>query len=238
MNYKTDIIYVEGGIVQTDIAKKTIALTFTGHEYADGGFEVLNTLQRHNIKANFFFTGDFYRNPAYHELIMNLQKADFYLGAHSDKHILYCDWLNRDSILISKEEFIEDIDNNYKAMQIFGITKEDAIYFLPPFEWYNKTISEWCSDLNLQLVNFTPGTYSNADYTIPDMRNYRSSEFIYESILEYERNSTSGLNGFILLLHIGTDDRRTDKFYFKLDSLIAELLHRGYTFAKLNEVIQ
>ena len=41
---------------------------------------------------------------------------------------------------------------------------------------------------DLQLVNFSPGTRSNADYTYPEMGNkYVSSDAIMKSILQYER---------------------------------------------------
>ena len=42
--------------------------------------------------------------------------------------------------------------------------------------------------------------------------------------------SPSGLNGFILLMHIGTDPKRTDKFYRKLPGLINYLRSKGYQF--------
>ena len=116
-------------------------------------------------------------------------------------------------------------------MARFGISKKHAPLFLPPYEWYNETISQWTKELGLILINFTPGTSSNADYTTPDMgKRYLSSEKIYARILDYESSSASGLNGFILLLHIGTHPDRTDKFYHKLDALISEMKARGYHF--------
>jgi peptidoglycan/xylan/chitin deacetylase (PgdA/CDA1 family) len=164
-----------------------------------------------------------------------LRKDGHYLGAHSDKHLLYASWDHRDSLLISKHDFVEDLQNNYKEMARFGIYASDASYFLPPYEWYNETISKWTRELGLTLINFTPGTGSNADYTTPDMGNrYVSSDTIYQRILNYERDSKNGLNGFILLFHIGTHPNRTDKFYFKLEDLIIELYRRGYRFTLFN----
>jgi hypothetical protein len=40
-----------------------IALVFTGDEFADGGDLIASTLRQQNIKASFFFTGRFYKNP-------------------------------------------------------------------------------------------------------------------------------------------------------------------------------
>jgi hypothetical protein len=40
--------------------------------------------------------------------------------------------------------------------------KKNALFFLPPFEWYNDSNAAWTKQQGIQLVNFTPGTYSNA----------------------------------------------------------------------------
>jgi peptidoglycan/xylan/chitin deacetylase (PgdA/CDA1 family) len=60
---------------------------------------------------------------------------------------------------------------------------------------------------------------------------YVSSDTIAARVLAYER--FNGLKGFILLSHIGTDPKRTDKFYRKLDGLLGELKRRGYRFKRL-----
>lgn len=160
------------------------------------------------------------------------------MGSHSDKHLLYCDWVKRDSLLVTKKQFTDDLNNAYKELARWGIEKDQAHYYLPAFEWYNDSISAWTKDLGLQLVNFTPGTYSNADYTFPEMgKRYFSSEAIMDSVLQYEKKSTNGLNGFILLVHIGTDPRRTDKFYKHLPDLITELKNHGYQFERIDELL-
>lgn len=123
-------------------------------------------------------------------------------------------------------------------MQAYGVSKAKAHYFLPPYEWYNDSIAAWTNELQLQLINFTPGTLSNADYTTPDAKNYRSSETIYQSILNYEKRAPSGLNGFILLLHIGTDAQRTDKLYNHLTELIQWLRQRQYQLVRVDELLK
>jgi endoglucanase len=230
--------FVAGGIIRTDRSKKDIHLIFTGHEFADGGEAIRNVLKKHSIKASFFLTGDFYRNPKFTDLLSALRKDGNYLGAHSDKHLLYCTWEKRDSLLVTKASFRRDVLDNYREMERFGIQRADAQYFLPAFEWYNDTISAWTKELGLVLVNFTPGTYSNADWTHPELGNqYLSSDTIYSRILRFEKSRPDGLNGFLLLTHIGTDPRRKDKLYSRLDELVTTLMNKGYRFTLLNESI-
>jgi len=223
-----------GGIIRTDSTKKVISLVFTGHEFADGYETIRFVLNHYDTKASFFFTGDFYRNPDFQKVIRSLKKDGHYLGAHSDKHLLYCSWENREQLLVSKDSFLLDLSNNYKAMKKFGIRKKDAPYFMPPYEWYNSKVSRWTQENGLTLVNFSPGTYSNADYTYPEMgEQYLDSKTIMERILAYERENR--LKGFILLMHIGTDPRRKDKLYHHLDELLAKMQLLGYDFQPLWE---
>lgn len=144
----------------------------------------------------------------------------------------------RDSLLVTKDEFKKDLSENYKMMGEFRLSKFRSSFFLPPYEWYNESITAWTKEMGLQLINFTPGTRSNADYTTPDEKNYRSSEEIYNSIINYESSKPSGLNGFILLVHIGTDPKRTDKFYNRLPQLIAALKAKGYQFQTVEGLLK
>lgn len=235
----SECTYFKGALVRMNTEQKVIYLFFTGHEFADG-YETLSALfEKHKIKGNFFLTGDFYRNTKFSGIIKELKTKGHYLGAHSDKHLLYASWENRDSTLISFDQFSEDVLNNYAVMNNFGITKEDAPYFLPPYEWYNDTISQWTNQIGLQLINFTPGTSANQDWTIPELgKGYFSSDTIFARILRFEQNDKNGMNGFLLLTHFGTDPRRTDKFYNRMDELITELENRGYSFERLKAAIK
>ncbi len=230
-------LYDEGGIVRGDVSNKKLALIFTGGDFADGGLHIRAVLSEKDVKAGFFFTGDFYRSGEKKALVRGLVADGHYLGPHSDKHLLYCDWADRSKTLITRDAFERDILANYAIMAEYGIRKQDAPYFIPPYEWYNKEIVTWSAGLGLSLFNFTPGTSSNADYTTPDMPNYLSSDVIYDRILAYEKKDPKGFNGFILLIHIGTDPKRTDKLYMKLGELIDTLRSRGYAFVRIDTLL-
>jgi peptidoglycan/xylan/chitin deacetylase (PgdA/CDA1 family) len=230
--------YEQGAIVRGPTGEKKLALVFTGDEYADGAIVIADTLKKQNIKAAFFFTGRFYRNPAFKSAILRLKRDGHFLGAHSDAHLLYADWNDRRKLLVSRAEFEEDLNKNYTAMRAFGISKRAAPFFLPPFEWFNQEIGDWTSAMGLQLVNFTSGTGSNADYTTPSMKNYVPSEAIFSKIKNYEAKDASGLNGFILLLHIGVGPERTDKFYDRLDELIDFLKSKNYELVRIERLLR
>jgi endoglucanase len=233
-----DFTLDQGAIVRGDASVRRLALVFTGGSFADGGETIRRVLAEEGVKAGFFFTGDFYRTPEFAGTIRGLVSDGHYLGPHSDRHLLYCDWDDRSKTLVARDEFRADLAANFAEMERFGVARKPGHLFIPPYEWYNDEIAGWTRELDLTLFNFTPGTSSNADYTTPSMPEYLDSRTIYGRVLAYEKNDPRGLNGFILLVHIGTDPERTDKFYLLLGDLIRDLKARGYAFARVDELLR
>ena len=225
-------VYSHGGIVRGDISRKRISLVFTAADKADGAATIIPLLKKKGIKGGFFFTGEFFER--FPDVVKQLVKDGHYVGSHSYGHLLYCSWERRDSMLVTQEEFAADMQRSYALLHQFGI--QQPRYFIPPYEHYNATIAAWAKRMGLQIINFTAGTGTNADYTIPSMKNYRSSEELYQKLMDYE--SREGLNGHFLLIHFGTHADRTDKFYQFLPRIIDELCHRGYDFVSVPDMIE
>jgi len=226
-----------GAIIRGDSTQKAIALVFTGDEFGEGLNVIGKTLRNENVKASFFFTGRFYSNPSFRSSILQLAKDGNYLGPHSDQHLLYCDWKKRDSLLISRDAFEKDMRANLAKMKAFGIDSTSVNYFIPPYEWWNDSIAVWSAGMGMKLMNFTPGTRSNADYTFPGMKNYLTSNEIWQSVVKAKTNPFYGYNGYILLIHAGTDPKRKDKFYFLLPQLIRYFKSQGYRLERVDELL-
>ena len=224
-------VYREGGIIRTDPSVKHIDFVFTAADKADGADRIIETLRKNNIRGGFFFTGEFYET--FPDVVRRLVSEGHYVGSHSYGHLLYAPWDNRDSLLVTKKEFQDDMVKSYSLLRSFGIT--DASYFIPPYEHYNSTIASWAREMGLQVINYTPGTSTNGDYTTPDMKNYYSSKAILEKIWKCEKDDPNGLNGHIMLIHFGTEASRTDKFYDQLPALIRQLRRKGYSFTPLHK---
>ncbi|GEM_PF-179451 len=227
----------QGAIVRGPKDKRQIALVFTADTYGDGVGYVLSVLEERKIRGSFFLTGNFLRTGAFSVWVERILHSGHYLGPHSDRHLLYCDWQDRKKTLVSREEFLSDLEKNYEELGKFGVNKESARYFIPPYEWYNQEITDWALAAGITIVNITPGLYSALDYTTPDLPNYRSSEEILRQIIEYEATAPEGLNGFIILIHPGVASERTDLLYFRLGELLDELLARGYSLVSIDEML-
>ena len=229
-------LYHEGGIYRGNPEKKNICLVFTAADKADGAKTIIRILKRRHIRGGFFFTGEFYEK--FPEIIQQLRRDGHYVGSHSYGHLLYFPWDRKDTMLVSQKEFNEDMRKSYALMEKAGISKEEAPFFIPPYEHYSSTVSAWARQLGLQVINYTPGTASNGDYTTPDMRNYYSSQRIIDNIKSYDETQPHGLNGHFLMLHLGTSPLRTDKLYYRLDEIIGMLQERGYRFVSVKEMIK
>ncbi|SFC43450.1 Peptidoglycan/xylan/chitin deacetylase, PgdA/CDA1 family [Parapedobacter composti] len=228
-----------GGIIRGDTAQRKVALVFTADEYGEGASFILDALHERGVKGGFFLTGNYLRDTANGVAIRRMVNDGHYVGPHSDRHLLYCDWQKRDSLLVSKADFMTDLAANYRELTKWGVNKPDARFFIPPYEWYNRQVVAWSTEQGVQLVNFTPGLRTAADYTYPEMGDrYMDSAALYEQVLAYEARTPNGLNGFIILVHLGTDVRRKDKFYHKLPGLIKELTGKGYVFERIDKLIQ
>ncbi|MBP6365271.1 MAG: hypothetical protein KA300_04090, partial [Bacteroidales bacterium] len=110
-------------------------------------------------------------------------------------------------------------------------SQKDAVWFTPPYEWYNKESVYTASTLGLKTINYTPGTSTPADYTYPGMSSYKTSDELIAKLFAFEKSNN--LNGAIILIHPGVDDRRADKLYDRLDSIIKRLKKLGYSFDRL-----
>jgi peptidoglycan/xylan/chitin deacetylase (PgdA/CDA1 family) len=227
---------VDGAVVRGPRSGRRLALVFTGHEFAEGGETILDQLARHRARGSFFLTGDFLANPKFAPLVRRIVAEGHLLGPHSDRHLLYCDWSREKRRLVSREAFEADLRANLDKLARFSA--ERPAYFLPPYEHYDAEIAHWTSSLGMRLVNYTPGTRSHADYTEDAAKNFVSSAVIFDSIVRRPRSDPDGLNGFLLLLHLGAGPRRSDKFHARFGELLDHLAREGYALVRVDELLE
>ncbi len=220
-----------GAIIRKNTGSKAIHLIFSADEAFEGATSILETLEKNQIKASFFLTGNCLRKKEFESTIRKIIKQGHYVGAHSDKHLLYASWENRRKSLVSPDSLINDFRLNMKELSRFGIDPSQVGYYLPPYEYYNRESVNLIEAQGQSVINFTPGINMSADYTTPDMKNYQTSQQLINKLYIFDKEK--GLDGAIILIHPGTVAERTDKLYLRLDEVIRYLKERGYGFEKL-----
>ena len=227
-----------GGVTRGDTSEKKLALIFTGGDFGEGTTHILETLDAQNIRASFFFTGDYIRKAEHQPYLHRIVADGHYLGPHSDAHALYCPWDDREKTLVTEECFKADLQKNIDDLRRYGALRDRSqpVHFIPPYEWFNEDQVRWSRQMNVLLFNFTPGSGSNRDWAPEGHKSFAPSERIIADILAYEQKDPHGLNGFLLLLHVGS--QRRDKTFLLLHDLLRELTKRGYTFARVDELLR
>lgn len=226
-----------GAIVRGDVNSKKLALIFTGDEFGESTGPILDVLKARRCKGSFFVTGNFLRQEELTPLVRRIVGEGHYLGPHSDSHSLYCDWESRDKSLVTEAFFTADLRKNLAALKAVGALRPGApAYFVSPYEWYNREQVAWSRKAGVELINFTPGSGSNRDYMREDHPRFTSSREIRDDILAYERKDPHGLNGFLLLLHLGSG--RRDSFHTQFSPLCDALERRGYEFVRVDELLK
>jgi peptidoglycan/xylan/chitin deacetylase (PgdA/CDA1 family) len=233
-----DVEVRDGGITRGSRKAKKIAVVFTGHEFAEGGEAILDALAGREGKAAVFLTGEFLRTLNFKPLVTRIVQEGHFLGPHSDKHLLYCPWDGTKRTLVTRRQFLSDLSRNIQDALLVCTNGTEIRFFLPPYEHYNQEIAEWSAAMGLTVINFTPGTRSNADYTGEADTNFVSSQAIFESIVKKEREDPHGLNGFILLFHLGSGPGRKDKFHYRFGELLDYLAGKGYEFVRVDELLE
>ena len=228
--FETD---ASGAIVRVNPAQKVIYLCFTADENFNGAETICKTLQKQKVKGNFFLTGNCLRHAANQDIVRRIVADGHYVGGHSDGHVLYCDWGAARPQLMSADSIIADLRANYAELAKFGVQREQARWFLPPYEHANAFSVDILEAMGVRVVNYTPGIGTPADYTTPDMAGYKTAQTLIDGLWTFEKEQ--GLGGALLLIHPGIHPDRPEgeRLYNRLDEIIRYLKKKGYTFERL-----
>lgn len=231
MTQPTDVYDRYRAMVRHNIDRPVIYLIFSADSMFEGAPAALDAMADKGIKGNFFFTGNFLSRPENNAIINRVIDDGHYVGGHSNRHILLADWDRDRTPLVTTDSMIADVQANLEHLANFGINRASAGWFLPPFEWIGPQQADCLRDsLGLEIINPTPAIETYRDYTTPDMAEYKSSDEMIKQLFSHEQ--AEGLNGSIIIFHLGTQDVRTDKLYNHLPEILDSLSSLGYRFAR------
>ena len=169
----------ESPIARVDTTKKKVALTFDVAWGSENIEEILNILDKHNIKATFFLVGSWIDDNE--ELVKEIHNRGHEIGNHSNTHSSFTD--------ISNEEKIDEIVST--ANKIKDLTGEDANLFRPPFGHVDKDTMNTCKSLGYYVIKW--------DVDSGDWKNIGSTNVI-------DRVTKNTTKGSIILFHVNVKD--------------------------------
>lgn len=189
-------------------AEKKIALTFDDGPHPIYTGKVLGILKKYGITATFFVIGKNVEN--YPDAFRELLASGCEIGNHTYSH--------KNLNEMSREEIIEELEKNERLIWRDGEIKTKLVR--PPRGIYNSNLLDVCMERELKIVLWSIDTLDWA---------HNPSSHIVKQVL----GTVS--DGDIILMHDYTSGKNTT--LAALDTIIRELLARGYKFVGVSELL-
>jgi len=238
----TEFVYDEYGVatgVKTD--EKVVYLVFTAHysendngyfENFDGLVPILDIMKEKGVKGSFFPTGNCFRVDRYKAPIQRIIDEGHYLSHHSNHHLLLCSYDNREENLVTADSIKVDMADVEAELAAFGLQKENYLWMIPPYEYYNQYSADALRECGYKLINRTPGFNTTNDWGQLGEPGYHPAKELVDSIWEYEASHENGLKGVFLHFHAMVYPGRAENDcpFLYLGEVIDRLKAEGYTF--------
>lgn len=188
--------------------QKIVALTFDDGPSKPYTDQILNILDRHNVKATFFVVG--MNIKRYPDMIQKIMKKGHDIGNHS----MYHDKLNK----LPVEKITKDIAGVDKLLRAQGYDKE--IFFRAPYGLLSQNLESALAQLHKRhvLFDFLPKDWENP-----------APQVIHDRVLQRAKP------GFIITLHDGWDHR--ENTVKATEMIIQSLQAKGYRFVTATELL-
>lgn len=190
-----------------DTDEKKVALSFDGAWGNEDTRNILDILEKHQVKVTFFMTGGWVES--YPEDVKAIIAAGHDLGNHSENH--------KQMSQISAEECKEEIMTVHNRVK--ELTGYEMTLFRPPYGDYNNTLVQTVKECGYHCIQWDVDSLDWKDYGV-------------DSIIDTVCNHKHLGNGSIILCHNGA--KYTAQ---ALDSLITNLKDQGYTLVPVSQLI-
>ncbi len=127
-------------------SEDSVAITFDAAWGSDKTLDILDILDRYEVKATFFLVG--FWVDKYPDMVREIYSRGHLIGNHSNNHPHF----NR----LSREEMELEITTTEK--KISAVTGQKVGYFRAPFGEYNDTLLSYLKDTDVKCIQWTVDT--------------------------------------------------------------------------------
>ncbi|MEG3976677.1 polysaccharide deacetylase family protein [Microcoleus sp. herbarium8] len=199
------------GINRADTKEKVVALTYDDGPYPPYTNQLLDILDRYQVKATFFEIG---RNIEKHpEIVKAIAARGDELANHSYSH--------KDMMFKPREYLLSEIEKTDKLLQKNGV-KQDSINFRPPWGRRFIGLSYLVSQMHKQLIMW--------DVDSQDYEKTHTVDDIANQVIDNVRS------GSIVVMHDGGGDR--SKTVAATEKIVKDLQSKGYSFKTVSELLK
>ena len=187
--------------------EKKISISFDAAWGAEDFNQIMEILDKHNVKTTFFMTGEWVEN--YPECVKTLVEKGHDLGNHSATH--------PDMTTLSKEKQREQILKVHNAVK--ELTGYEMDLFRPPYGAYNNDVIRTCYEIGYYPVQWSCDSLDWQDHDAP-------------TIISNVCENKNLREGAIILCHNGA--KHTAE---ALDEMLTNLKNQGYEIVPISKLI-
>lgn len=243
-NYSSSKLPVSFDNGATD--KKLIAITFDGASHVNAANDILDTLMSRGVSSTVFLTGRFIRK--YPELVQRIVAEGHEVGNHTSTHPHLTSWGTTRS-QTTLPEITRDVIGRELANANGHFRKLTGHDMQPlwraPYGEKNKHICLWGQQYGYLHIGWKQArTWRNNFDTndwVPDPETpgYHTPQEILEKFNELAEAQPYGMNGAIILMHLGTTRKEKDKLvHFALGEILDQLREKDYEFVTVSVLLK
>ena len=208
---KVTKFYDDFGIKRADTEVKVVALTYDDGPSSPYTNQLLDILDRYQVKATFFEVGR--KIEKHPEIVPMIVARGHELANHSYSHT--------DMMFKPREFLLSEIEKTDKLLQELGV-KQDSISFRPHFGRRFVVLSYLLSQMHKKLIMW--------DVDSQDYEKTLTAEDIANRVIDNVRS------GSIVVMHDGGGDR--SKTVAATEMIVKDLQSKGYEFKTVSELLK
>lgn len=146
-------------IYKVDTTQQIVAISFDASWGAEYTEKILDTLDKHHVKATFFLVNIWLEE--YPDMAWKIMLRGHEIGMHSTSHPNFCD--------LNSEQMEKELKEN--AQMIKEITGYCPTIFRPPFGAYNNQVIELSDSLGYQTIQWSIDSLDWKDLSAAEIEN-------------------------------------------------------------------
>jgi peptidoglycan/xylan/chitin deacetylase (PgdA/CDA1 family) len=226
--------------------KKCVALTFDGGDRANAAPDILDTLKSRDVKATMFLTGRFMLKEQ--DVVRRIIGDGHEVGNHTYSHphltSFAQDRTQNTLPSVTEAVLVRELlltDSLFSA--IYGVKLSPL--WRSPYGDHNRTICVWGQRAGFLHIGWGQGrtwrrNLDSNDWTPnEETSGYHTPQEVYDKIMELASEPEGGINGGIILMHLGTvRPQREKQVHLILGKLIDSLRSLGYRMVIVSELLR
>jgi peptidoglycan/xylan/chitin deacetylase (PgdA/CDA1 family) len=237
--------YLARDLSRGSVERKQVSLTFDGGSTDNAAAQILAILKDNRLQVTIFLTGGFVEK--FPELTKRIVQEGHEVGNHTWNHPHLTSFANdkrNETLPNVTREFLQDQLNRTARLfeQVTGAKM--APFWRAPYGEHNAEIRQWAAALGYRHVGWTRGrswqeSMDTMDWVADTTSGaYHTAEEILAHLMKMTETEANGINGGIILTHLGSARQDGDHFYTVLPRLIAGLRQKNYALVKVSELVE